>query len=303
VATLLVFLNALLVLGLMVVLTAGAVTPDLSRLAANTPAYVRQSQGVINELLARYPQIADQVAVATASLQIQDLLAGAAGLLTQAPMVFGVATGAFGGLFHLLFTLIIALYLTIDSDHIRRYMIQFLPPDRHEHALRVTERIGQRLGGWARGQLVLSLIVGFLTCVGALVLGLPYVAVLTLIATIGELIPNLGPFIAAVPLVIVGFLSSPTQGVLALGLAILIQQLENNLIAPRVMGHAVELHPLVVMVAILAGNELLGIVGALLAVPVAASLAVVVEEIQEERLARRLAVEEAEAAAAADPVQ
>jgi predicted PurR-regulated permease PerM len=92
--------------------------------------------------------------------------------------------------------------------------------------------------------------------------------------------------------VVVGFLSSPTQGVLALLAAVLIQQLENNLIVPRVMARAVELHPVTVMLAILAGGELLGISGALLAVPLVASLSVVVDEIQRERLERHLSVGE-----------
>ena len=142
------------------------------------------------------------------------------------------------------------------------------------------------MGAWARGEMVLGAIVGGATWVGALVIGLPYAGALALIAAIGELVPNLGPIIAGIILVTVGFLTSPTQGLLALGLAILIQQLENNLIVPRVMSQAVDLHPVVVMVAILAGNELLGIPGALLAVPVVASLSVVVTEIQNER--RRL---------------
>jgi predicted PurR-regulated permease PerM len=121
-------------------------------------------------------------------------------------------------------------------------------------------------------------------------IGLPYAAALALIAAVGELVPNLGPIIAAIPLVAVGFISSPTQGLLALAAAVLIQQLENNLIVPRVMSQAVDLHPVVVMLAILSGNELLGIPGALLAVPVTASLSVILEEIQ---LSRSLAAPEA----------
>jgi predicted PurR-regulated permease PerM len=125
-----------------------------------------------------------------------------------------------------------------------------------------------------------------MTWLCATLLGLPYAAALALIAGVGELVPNLGPIIAAIPLIMVGLLVSPTHGLLALVLAVLIQQLENNLIVPRVMSKAVDLHPVVVMVAILSGNELLGVPGALLAVPVVASLSVVVDEIQHERLAR-----------------
>jgi predicted PurR-regulated permease PerM len=189
---------------------------------------------------------------------------------------------------YFIFTLILALYLTIDGERIRRYIIQFMPFDRQDQALVVTERIGIRLGAWARGEALLGAIIGLLTWIAALLIGLPYAGALALIAAVGELVPNLGPIIAAIPLIVVGFLSSPQQGVLALVVALMIQQLENNLIVPRVMARAVNLHPVAVMLAILAGGELLGISGALLAVPLVASLSVVVDEVQRQRLKRHL---------------
>jgi predicted PurR-regulated permease PerM len=187
-----------------------------------------------------------------------------------------------------LFTLVLALYLTIDGERIRNYLIGFLPDDRHAQTLRITEGIGIRLGAWARGEALLGVIIGGMTWLGATVIGLPYAAALALIAGVGELVPTLGPIIAAIPLIAVGLLSSPLQGLLALVLAVMVQQLENNFIVPRVMSHAVELHPVVVMLAILAGGELLGIPGALLAVPVVAGLSVIIEEFQREHLSGSL---------------
>jgi len=287
VAAIFVFVAALLVLALVAALVAGAVAPDLQRFATNFPQYVRQVQTAFNDVIDRYPQLAERLQGGATSLQLADILAGAVGIVAQAPQILSVAGGAFGGFFHALFALIIALYLTVDGARTRRYTVQFFPFDRQEQIERIGDRVGERLGAWARGEIILGGIVGALTWIAALVLGLPYAGAIALIAGVGELVPNLGPFIAAIPLILIGFLSSPQQGLAALVVAVVIQQLENNLIVPRVMSHAVELHPLVVMVAILAGNELLGVMGALLAVPVAASLAVVVDEIQQERLSRR----------------
>ena len=287
VAAVIVFLGAIVVLVLGAVFVVATVAPDLSDFASSLPSYVVRLQTTIDALLATNPQYAQAVNGLFPS--IQAVLGGAAGLLGQASRLLGVATAVFGGVLYLAFALILALYLTIDGDRVRRYPIQFLPLDRQAQALQVTARIGTRLGAWARGEAVLAAIIGGMTWVGALVLGLPYAAALALIAAVGELVPNVGPIIAAIPLVAVGFLASPTQGLLALALAVLIQQLENNLIVPRVMSRAVDLHPVVVMMAILSGNELLGIPGALLAVPVTASLSVIVDEVQRERLQGRLA--------------
>jgi predicted PurR-regulated permease PerM len=277
VAALIVFLGAIVVLIGGALFVVATVAPDLSALANSLPSYITRLQTSIDTLLAGNPQLAQGVNNLFPS--VEAALGGAVGLLGQASRLLGVATAVFSGVLYLIFSLILALYLTIDGDRIRRYPIRFLPADRQAQALLISERIGTRLGAWARGEAVLAAIIGGMTWIGALILGLPYAAALALIAAVGELVPNLGPIIASIPLIVVGFLSSPTQGVLALAVAILVQQLENNLIVPRVMSQAVDLHPVVVMLAILSGNELLGIPGALLAVPVTASLSVILDEV------------------------
>jgi predicted PurR-regulated permease PerM len=285
-AALVVFLGAVLLLVLGAVTVVGTVAPDANALAASLPAYAIRLQLAADDFVASNPDLAGALSGALPSLR--DLLGGAVGLAGQAPRLVGLATGLFGGVLYLLFSLILALYMTIDGERIRRYLIGFLPSDRLDQALLITERIGVRLGAWARGEALLGVIIGGMTWLGATILGLPYAGALALVAGVGELVPNLGPIIAAVPLIAVGLLVSPTHGLLALVLAVVIQQLENNLIVPRVMSRAVDLHPVAVMLSILAGNELMGIPGALLAVPVVASLSVIVDEIQRERLARAI---------------
>jgi predicted PurR-regulated permease PerM len=296
VAASLVFLGAVVLLIIGAVAIVATIAPDFEGLAATVPDYVRALELAIGELAARDPELSGRLQSALPS--IQDVLGGAVGI-TQASRVVGVATGLFTGVLYALFSLVMALYLTIDGDRVRRYFILFLPIDRQDQAQVVSERIGARLGAWARGEALLAAIIGGMTWVGALVLGLPYAGALALVAAVGELVPNLGPILAAIPLILVGLLQSPTKGLLALVLAIVIQQLENNLIVPRVMSHAVNLHPVAVMLAILSGGELLGISGALLAVPVLASLSVVIDEIQRDRVARHARVDAPDGGAAA----
>ncbi|MGH2354378.1 MAG: AI-2E family transporter, partial [Chloroflexota bacterium] len=197
-------------------------------------------------------------------------------------VALGVVTGALNGIF----ILVLALYLTQDSERIQRYLIGFLPLDRQEQAAQITARIGERLGGWLRGQIMLSAIIGTMTLVGLSLIGVRYAVVLAMIAAIGEAVPLVGPIFSAVPAVIVAFFQSPLQGFLTLGLYILVQQLENNLVVPKVMERAVKLHPLAVMTALLTGSELLGVTGAILSVPVAAALSVVIQEVRVERRER-----------------
>ncbi len=283
----LVFMTAVLVFGLAATAVLSTVLPDLTALGTSAPEYAARAQREIDNLLAANPDLAGRLGGALPT--VADLASGAVSIAAQAPRLVGAAASLASGLLHLLFTIVLALYLTIDGDRIRRYAIDFLPFERHEQALMLSDRIGSRLGAWARGEALLAAIIGGMTWLGASLIGLPYVTALALIAGIGELVPNVGPIVAAIPLIAVGLLSSPSQGLLALVLAVIVQQLENNLLVPRVMSQAVDLHPVVVMLAILAGGELLGIPGALMAVPLIASLAVIVDEVQREHSARRRA--------------
>jgi predicted PurR-regulated permease PerM len=144
--------------------------------------------------------------------------------------------------------------------------------------------MGARLGHWAIGQAVLCVIIGGGAWLGLQLIGVPYAALLGLIWALAEFVPGIGPFLSAIPSILLGFTVSPAVGVAAAVFSLAWSQVENNVITPKVMGSAVELHPLVILVALIAGSELLGAAGALLAIPVAATAAVIVDEIRLERM-------------------
>lgn len=136
-----------------------------------------------------------------------------------------------------------------------------------------------RLGAYVRGQVVLMAIVGVASWVGLVALGVPYAPALALIAGITEAIPLVGPLIGAVPAVLVAFTVSPWVGVAVVVLYAVIQFLENHVLVPRIMSSNVGVNPLVVIIAIVAGATLNGIVGAVLAIPIAGALQVVLQHV------------------------
>ena len=293
------------------------VVEDTEDLVRSVPDYVDDFQAWVLTLPERFPFL-PQLGLPdfTAGLpeQLQDLVAQLgsqfAGLLGQTLNVLRFLVGFLSGALNGIFVLVLALYITQDSERILRYLVGFMPQQRQAQMREMLGTIGDRLGGWLRGQIALSAIIGTVTFVGLSLIGVNYAVLLALIAAVGEAIPLIGPIISAVPAVIVAFFQSPLQGFLTLGLYILIQQLENNLIVPKVMERAVALHPLAVMVALLAGAELLGVTGAILSVPVAAALSVVVQEVrrlqrkrdqQKRRCARRAGRRRSEARATGRP--
>lgn len=198
--------------------------------------------------------------------------------------VAGLMLAFFGGALNVIFVLFMALYLTVDGAAMRDYLLDFLPVQRRDRARRIIANISWRLGQWVVGQLIVCVIVGLGAGVALGLMGVPGTPLLALIWAVCVVIPGIGPFLSAAPTILLGFVAGPTTGLLATVFAFVWSQLENNFFIPRVMGHAVKLNPLVVLVSVLVGYELLGIAGALFAIPLAAPLAVIVDELHQERL-------------------
>jgi len=191
-------------------------------------------------------------------------------------VAFGIASGAFW----LVFILMAAFYLVKDAGRIIEQLDTLAPPGYRDDFVRLRRQITEAWNAFLRGQLLLGLVLAVLTTVVCLVVGLPYAGVMGLLAGVMEFVPTLGPIIAMVPAVLVALfqgssflpLSNFWFAVLVVGLYIVIQQIEGNLLLPRILGRSLNLHPLLVLIGIIVGGSLAGILGMLLAAPVIATL-------------------------------
>jgi predicted PurR-regulated permease PerM len=174
----------------------------------------------------------------------------------------------FSNLFSGFIIMVITFYLLIERRNFARHSLHFFGHDFKDKIMKILEMLENRLGNWVNGELILMTLIGLFSYVGYLVLGLNYAVPLALIAGILEIVPNIGPIIAAVLAALVGLTVSPLTALLAIIWGIIIQQIENNFITPRVMKAAVGLNPIITILTITIGAKLAGIGGALLAVPV-----------------------------------
>jgi predicted PurR-regulated permease PerM len=211
---------------------------------------------------------------------ILDRLPQEAGRLTQyVDAATGVAFRVFGGLVSAITALILSIYMLLEGPAIKRGFLDLFPRNRHRRLEAVLDHVGGKFGGWLRGQLLLGVIIGVIAGLGTWALGLPYPFLLGLAAGITELIPLVGPVLGAIPAVLVAVFGPTWRLIAVIAYFTLIQQLEGNLLVPRVMAKAVGLSPLLTIIAIMVGTRLMGILGALLAVPVAAALQVIAGEV------------------------
>lgn len=166
--------------------------------------------------------------------------------------------------------LVLAAYWLIYYEQVRQGLLDHIALDKNKRKFLddTFKAVETRLGTWVKGQILISFVIGFSTWIVLLILGVPYAGVLALIAAILELIPTLGPILSAVPAALIALTVSTQMFFIVVIAYIVIQQVESYFISPKLMGHVVKLNPFVVLVVVLIGTQLIGIIGALIAVPV-----------------------------------
>ena len=171
---------------------------------------------------------------------------------------------------------VLAFYWLVERASIKRVVLRAVPARYARDANTVWMEVEEKLGGWVRGQLILMLAIGFAATAGYIALGLPNPALLGVVAGLCEIIPMVGPFLAFAPAVVVALVAmDPAHALFVVVYALVIQQIETNVLVPRVMGRTVGVSPLTVLIGILIGGALAGLPGAFLAVPIAGALQVI----------------------------
>ena len=190
-----------------------------------------------------------------------------------------VVSGIFGNVVFVLATFVISFYLSVHQAGVEKFLRAILPMAREDYVVDIYLRVKKKLGFWLQGQLLLMFFVGFSSFLGLWILGVKYALILGIMAGLFEIVPIVGPifvgalaFLAAVP-------ESFSSGIYVILLFFLIQQLESHVVVPVVMGRIVGISPVVIVISLLAGSQIAGFVGLVLAVPAA----VIFQEIIEDR--------------------
>jgi len=193
--------------------------------------------------------------------------------------VFAQVRDFFGGIAALFIVLVLAFYMVVEEDTARKVFKNLAPIEYQPFLAQLLVKMQSKIGAWLRGQIVLGLIVGVAVYLGLSALGVKYALLLAVIAGLLEIIPYIGPTLSLIPAAIVGFAHSLVIGFAVIALYLVIQQLENNLLVPKVMQKVTGLNPVVSIVALLVGIKLGGFIGAVLSIPVATMAAVVLEDL------------------------
>jgi predicted PurR-regulated permease PerM len=234
-------------------LAVAAVVPPLvdqtTSFVANLPSYLDHLG--VNRVLS--DQITNQFLAQVGSLPGQ---------------IVTVGVSVFSNIFSVISVLMLTFYLLIARDKLDDQLVFLFGAERRETIAKFIDSLGNRLGGWARGELALMAIIALADFLGLTLLGIPFALPLAILAGLLEIVPYFGPIISSVPAVIIGLSISPVMGLATVALAILIQQAENYFVVPKVMEKSVGVPPIATLIALTIGFRLLGVVGALISVPI-----------------------------------
>lgn len=247
---------------LVLVLIVPPISRQIQELGDNWPKIQRQGLDAVQRFADRYGITFDEASINQLVESAQSQAGEALKRITE------ITAGALHVVVIFVLAPILALYLLIDLPRLRDTFVRTLPPRHREEWLMLLGRCGQAVSAFFRGQLLVALIVAILSTVMLSIVKVPFAAPIGLIAGVTNIIPFVGPFIGgAIAVVVGGITGGMDKALLAAGAMLAVQQLDNHLISPNVMGRAVKLHPVSIILALLGGGTLAGVFGMLMAVP------------------------------------
>jgi predicted PurR-regulated permease PerM len=269
VTVLLMYLIGILVLIGVVALIVPLVSGEVDALRERLPKYNEDLRRVVERFA---PNQADRFRSDNYVDQIFERLSG---YLGRAP---GVAASLSSLIVRVIIILVMSYFMAVEADFAERVVARFTPPRHRQRVDRLLSTIGNRLGHWARAQLLLAIYFGVAFGAGLRVAGVPYAVTLGVIGGVIEIIPYIGGFITVVLAILIAATKSPLLVVWVGVWYTVVVQTQAHVLAPVLMGRAVGMHPLVIVIALFVGVEALGFYGALLAVPIAVVLQTLLDE-------------------------
>jgi predicted PurR-regulated permease PerM len=255
------------------------------------PPLVAQGASLWNKMPAEFNRlqtflVSHKLMVHTVTLQeaVQNAPSGSGGNAVGTVLV--AISSLIGGIFGLITILILTFYLLLEAGSMFEYLVRFVPLGRRGDVATAARQGVAKVSAWLRAQFILAGVMGTFAAIGLGLMGVPYFYVIALIAAVGETIPIVGPVIGGITAVAVAITVSPKLALMVGVYFLVLHQLEANVLVPKIMERSVGVSPVAVMVALLVGGSLMGLAGAILAIPTAALLSVIIEEIAADRESR-----------------
>ena len=263
-AVLLVLFALLVIIGGLFAIVVPAMIDEFTDLHDNLPAYAQDMEDFLADF-----NIKVELSKYADDIDWGSLVSGRVAVDYTQRVVLGVLSGVT--------VVVLTAYLLTDAPRMRAYLLRFVPDHNEAEVDQLLQALKRVVGGYIRGQIITSVAIALFTMTVLWILGVKNAVAFGVLAGFADIIPLIGAFIAIVPPTVGAFQESPTHALIVFGALLVYQQFEDRFLVPRVYGSTLGLQPMIVLVAVLVGGELLGIPGILLALPVAAAGKVVLD--------------------------
>jgi len=257
-----IFITYVLIIGIL----AGAITSILPPLIEETGNFVENFPSFLKN------------PVITGLINDQTMNQLVSQFTTVPGQVLKVGVSIFSNIFAVISVMIFTFYMLLYREKLDDQLSSVFGEDKRETFDRILNGIEKSLGNWARGQLILMLVMGVITYIGLIILGIPYALPLSIFMALLEIVPTVGAIVASVPIILIGISISPVMGLATTGLVFLVHQLEGYVLAPKVMEKSAGVNPIVTLASLAIGFRIAGVVGALVSVPVVLMLQIIFKE-------------------------
>jgi len=287
ISVLTIYVGVILIMATLMYFFIPPLVSDTSQFFNSLPQYIESltiSAGEFNSI----PAVQDLLTTLSGSFKDAGFLSSVGSGVSGA--TFGFLTTAstiFGGVLSFLLIIVLSFYLAVQEDGVANFLKIITPVQHEKYILDLWKRAQRKIGLWMQGQLILGVIIGVLTYLGLSILGIENALLLAVVAALFELIPVFGPILAAVPATAFGFIEGgATLGFLVIGLYVIIQQFESQLIHPLVVKKIIGIPALIAIVALIIGAQIAGFLGIILSVPLAAVLMEYIGDVEKSKAAQ-----------------
>ena len=276
------YLLFIAVLSLIIVLLIPALGSQVKDFIGNIPGLVSEFKGFLNGVVIDLNNAFDYDFTSLINQLYHSIETFGVSLSTRIPeMAINFITALFNGGVSFFLGLMIGFYMLFDFDKLSRNFLNFLPKRFRGGATELVVRLNESLRSYVQGVLLVMTLVFITQAIGLTLSGLQAPLVFAFFCALTDIIPYFGPYIGAIPIVIVGFMMDPVVGICCVISIVVVQLLENNFYQPLIMGHTMKLHPVTIMIGLLIFQHFFGIIGMIVATPVIAALKIILTFINE----------------------
>lgn len=276
-AVIIVFLAFFLIIYLFIRIFVPIISKEIITLAQYVPDYMEDITQIVNQVIEQYRANIEVLPIEVKNVINNNIIYVQDRILYTLSSITGFTLGLVSRLIGIIIIPILTFYLLKDGPLIRNLLIRSIPKKSRGKIMSIARDVDIVFGGYVKGQLTVATFVGFMTGLGLMIIGVNFALIAGVISGITNIIPYFGPFIGAVPAALFALLGGGRKLVYTLIWIFIVQQIESGIIAPKVVGKSVGLHPVLVILALLVGGRLYGVIGLIIAVPMAAALKVLIK--------------------------